>query len=180
MIGRKTQFCPITHGAGQLVEVLAVHKTATVMSGLGPGVGKEQENAVEDGRRQGRHQKPNIFVKNTNIAEIGLVDQPRQGRDPIAKRLAPDKSDAGMGRRLGRKVFAGAKPDFEPDRGRCGEEVRRVPVRQIGGGDPKSIKDRFEPGTTTRAQGVAAAATVEMRPVGGLGARGVAHPAGLP
>ena len=115
-------------------------------------------------------------MKNPDVGEIALINEPRERRDAIAKRLAPEKANVGVGRSLRGQMLARSKPDFEPHW--CGrrEQCRRIAIRHIGRRDPESVKHRLKPGAAARAEGMAAAAPVEMGFVGRLCARSMNHP----
>ena len=115
-------------------------------------------------------------MKNPDVSKTGLINKPRKRSDTVAKRLAPEKANVGVGGSLRGQMLARSKPDFEPHwRGRR-EQCRRIAIRHIRRRDPKSVKHRHEPCTAARAEGMAAAAAVEMGFVGGLCARSVNHP----
>ena len=176
MIAGEAKLGPVAHHPSKQVKVFSVDKSAPVMPGFWPRIRKEQENAVKHSRGELRQQGPHIFVKNPDVGEISLVNEPGEGGNPIAERFAPEKPDVGAGGSLGGQMLARTKPDFEPHW--CGgrEQGRRIAARNIRRQDPESVKHRLKPRTAPRAEGMAAAAPVEMGFVGGLGARGVNHP----
>jgi hypothetical protein len=115
-------------------------------------------------------------VKNPDVGEIGLINEPRERRDAIAKRLAPEKANVGISGSLRSQMLARSKTDFEPHwRGRR-EQCSGMATRHIRRRNPESVKHRLKPRAAARAEGMAAAAPVEMGFIGGLRARSVNHP----
>ena len=176
MIAGEAELGPVAHDPSEQIEIFSVDKSALVMPSFRPRIRKEQKNPVKHSRCQLWQQGPHIFVKNPDVGEFGLINEPGERRNPIAERFTPEKPDVGVSCGLGGEMLAGTKPDFEPNRRGRREQGRRVAARNIGRQDPESVKHRLEPRAAARAKGMAAAAPVEMGFVGGLGARGVNHP----
>ena len=89
---------------------------------LRPGIGKQQEDALERRRRQRRQQQPGVVGEDPDVGD-GLAPQVvEQAGDAVDEDLGADEADLGMGGRLRREVLAGTEADLEPQRRRRGAE----------------------------------------------------------
>jgi hypothetical protein len=94
---------------------------------LGPGVGEEDEDAVQRGFRQAVEQEAGIVDEEPDIGEPVRLDPAQQAGDAVEIGLDADQPDLGIGRRLPRQVLTAAEADLEPDRlAGWAEEVDRV------------------------------------------------------
>ena len=175
MVAGEAKLSPVPHDPGEHIEVFFVDKPAAMMPGFRPRVGEKQKNTFKDRGGELWKQRPHIFVKNPDVSKIGVFDEPRERRDTIAKRLAPEKAYVGVCGSLRGQVLARSKPDFEPHwRGRR-EQCSGIATRHIRRRNPESVKHRLKPRAAARAEGMTAPAPVEMGFVGGLYPRSVNH-----
>jgi hypothetical protein len=124
IIGRDAELRAIGENTRQQRERCRRNDPALVMTGLAPGIGKQDEGTVDRGFGQGCEQQPRIVLKQPDIPKAGLIDLAQQPGDAIDKRLAADKASIGMRRRLPRKMLTGAETNFEP------QPVRRIRARR--------------------------------------------------
>jgi hypothetical protein len=110
-------------GAGDQRQQRRVDEAALGVAGLGPGIGEEQEEAVERALRQQAEQVAGILRPEAEMAgERGgglraLGDQGGEQRaEAILEDLGGDVADPGIGPDLGQAVLAAAEADLQPER----------------------------------------------------------------
>ena len=107
---------PAAIARGEQREVLRVHEPPPMVAGLGPGVGVEQEDAPDRGRRQDLDEVARVAGVEADVPDPRLLDAAQGHRHPVHEGLAADQPDAGMGHGLRDEVLAPAEADLEPER----------------------------------------------------------------
>src|SRR5580658_8270275 len=103
------------------------------MAPLGPGVGEEDEDALDRGRRQCSDQQARIVDEQADIGQMPTLDLAEQFGDAVFEYLAADEADTAMPSGLNRKVLATAKADLQPNRPRwIGEHRARIELVRRG------------------------------------------------
>ena len=101
---------------------------------LGPGIGKEQEQAIEAGRRQARHEVARVAGVEAHVGQVKRIDVAKRAGHPVHERLGAEEEHVGPPRRLGRQVLAAAKADLQPDLPGAGRQRQGI-ERRLGRGD---------------------------------------------
>jgi hypothetical protein len=135
VIGRQAQLGVVGHDLCQGVEGCARHDPAFVLPTFWPGIREEDDDAIDCGRRQRRHDQSRVIGKDPNIAEPTQLDLREQLDYPVLENFAADKP--GLRMLLGqlREMLATAETDLEPNRGACvteeGSDVEATGCRKI-------------------------------------------------
>src|SRR5215472_12903115 len=114
--------CAVGHDFRQPVEHLARQEAALMVAPFRPGIGKQNEHAIDRGRRQRRDQQPRVVGKNPDVVEAPLLDLREKLDDPVLENLAADESDLGIPFGLLRQMLAAAEADLQPYRSPRGTE----------------------------------------------------------
>ena len=96
------------------------------MPGLGPGVGEQDEDPVEAGVGQARHQVARIAVMDPDIGQGLFVDVAHRAGDAVQERLGAEDQGVRMARGLGGHVLPAAEADLQPDLRRVRLEGPRI------------------------------------------------------
>ncbi len=129
MVGRHAQFGARRHGAGQEIELRRREKTPPMMSLFRPRIRKQDEYPLQRCRRHPFDESARVIRENPDVVERPAGgrrgDLRQQPGNAVYVRLAADKSDIRVGRRLRRQMFAASETDLKPDR--ANRPVETVP-----------------------------------------------------
>ena len=155
MIGRQAEFGPGAHGPREAVEGLRRDDAPLVVTRLGPGIGKQDEDPVEAGGGQGVEQQARVVIQDADIAQSVPLDARQQVGDAFDKGLAAEKADLGIAQGLPGEMVARAEADLEPDlRDGGGKQRGRMEAfAGIGQGDRHGGQLVFEQLGARGAQG---------------------------
>src|SRR5215469_7742950 len=116
IVGGHPQLSAVGHDFRQPVEHLARKEAAFVVAPFRPGIGKQNEHAIDRGRRQRRDQQARVVSKDPDVVEAPLLDSREKLDDPVLEDLAADEPDLRMPFGLLRQMLAAAETDLQPDR----------------------------------------------------------------
>src|SRR5277367_4776947 len=103
------------------------------MALLWPGVGEEDEDAVDRDRRQRPDQQPRIVDEQADIGEMPTLDLAEEFGDAVFEYLTADEANFAMPFGLGCEMLASAKADLQPNRPRrIGEHRARIELARRG------------------------------------------------
>ncbi len=114
-VGRQAQFPAVDEEARQPRHARLVDEAALPVARLGPGVGEENEDAFEAGRRKGFEKHGDVRVENPDVGKTMALDEDQQVRHAVQPHLGADQRDLWMAFGLPGKMLAAAKPDFQPE-----------------------------------------------------------------
>ena len=114
-VGRQAQFPAVDEETREPPHARLVDEAALPVARLGPGVGEENEDALEAGRRKGFEKYRHVRVENPDVGKAMALDEDQQVRHAVQPHLDADQRDLGMAFRLPGKMLAAAKPDFQPE-----------------------------------------------------------------
>ena len=87
------------------------------MAHFRPGIGKQDEDARDRGRGQGREQQPRVVGKNADVVEVAAARSRASSRAmPFSNTSQPIKPISGWQLGLKRQMLAAAEADLEPHR----------------------------------------------------------------
>jgi hypothetical protein len=167
IVGGDAQLRPRPHHAGEAGQIGRAHETALGVARLGPGIGKQQEDASQARIRQALDEEPGVVGPEPDIVELAPLDLAQKRGDAVAVDLAADERRLRRGLGLPGDMLAGAEADLEPKRGR----------RQRLAGIEQQARQQFvdEP-ALAGTQAPADTPAIEVAPPGGqvAGGRGSA------
>ncbi len=114
-IGCQAQFSGVDEEVADPRHARLVDEAALPVTRLGPGVGEENEDAFETGRRKGFEKHPHVRVEDPDIGKAMAFDKIQQTRHAVQPNLRADQGDVGMAFCLPGKMLSAAKPDFQPE-----------------------------------------------------------------
>ena len=114
-VGRQAQFSAVDEKIREPRHVRLVDEAALPVACLGPGVGEENEDAFEAGRRKGFEKPGDVRIENSDVGKALTLDKVQQVRHAVQPHLGADQRDLGMAFCLPGKMLSAAKPDFQPE-----------------------------------------------------------------
>jgi hypothetical protein len=135
VIGRNAQLGIVGHDLSQTVEGWVGHDPALVLPAFWPGIRKQDEHAIDRGRRERRDHQSRIIGKDPNIVEPTPLDLGKQLDYPVLEYFAADEANLRMLFGHLSEMLAPAETDLEPNRGACvtekGGDVEVTRCRKI-------------------------------------------------
>ena len=163
VIGRQAQLGIVGHDFRQAVEGCVRHDSAFVLPPFRPRIREQDEDAVDRGRRQRRHDQSRVIGKDPNIVEPPQLDLGKQLDYSILEYFAADKPDLRMVLGQLREMLATTETDLEPNRGACGtEECSDVEVTRCREVYRQPRQQFVDEGLLSRTQGPPAAAAEDL------------------
>ncbi len=114
-IGRQAQFSAVDEEVGEPRHARLVDEAALPVARLGPGVGKENEDAFEARWGKGFEKHPHVCVEDPDTGKAMAFDKIQQACHAVQPHLRADQRDVGMAFCLPGKMLSATEPDFQPE-----------------------------------------------------------------
>ena len=133
VVGGEAELGAVLHGTRELVERLRRDHPPLVMTRLGPGVRKQDEDPAKAGLRERGQQEPCVIDKDSDVAELPALHLRQELDHAILEHLGAEETYIGMSRRILGQVLAGAEANLKPDfRSRDREKPLRIEHAMLG------------------------------------------------
>ena len=125
-VGGEAELSAGLHHARELRHKIGLHKAALAMARLGPGVGEQDEDAIQRGIGELRDEIARIAAAEFHVGQLLFVNGGQELRNAIDEGFDADNAGVGMAGGLPCQMLAAAKADLEPRLSGAAEQGDRV------------------------------------------------------